>query len=292
MRLHLFEFIEQAWLPNSIRKVLSNLLAHQITSTEVYAPIAEKLAEAIAASGKRSVVDLCAGSLSSVGVFRRVAEALEGDLEVRFTDKFPNPSRFAAVAQTMPSALSFSDTPVDALQVPETMHGFRTLFTAFHHFRPEQCAQILGDAVRAGDPIAAFEFTERRPAFIATGTLLCLPIVMASCLTLRPLSRAQLLWCFVVPVVPLMFYWDGFVSALRSYTPEELRALAARADGAGDYAWDIGQVRGPRARDLRVTYLIGMPKTHAAEANQGRKRAAQNGQARAQPAPLATGTGG
>ena len=48
-----------------------------------------------------------------------------------------------------------------ALAVPERLTGLRTVFTAFHHFRPADARAILESAVRDRQGIAIFEATFR-----------------------------------------------------------------------------------------------------------------------------------
>src|SRR5262245_3279865 len=74
---------------------------------------------------------------------------------------------------------------------------------------------------------------------------------------LKPFRVSRLLLTYLVPFVPLCLVWDGIVSCLRVYAPEELRILVAQLD-AQDYEWDIGTTRvGPGV----ATYLIGIPST-------------------------------
>jgi hypothetical protein len=58
-------------------------------------------------------------------------------------------------------------------------------------------------------------------------------------------------------------WWDGVVSCLRAYSPDELTALVQSLPD-NDYVWDIGRLtvsRGP----LGVVYLIGRPPTLVTE---------------------------
>jgi hypothetical protein len=63
----------------------------------------------------------------------------------------------------------------------------------------------------------------------------------------------------VIPLAPALFAWDGMVSALRTYTPRELRALAASVSQDG-YEWESGrfEVNGPYGK-MPTTYLLGFP---------------------------------
>jgi hypothetical protein len=42
---------------------------------------------------------------------------------------------------------------------------------------------------------------------------------------MRPFLWKRLLFTYPLPCVPMICLWDGFVSQLRAYTPDELRAL-------------------------------------------------------------------
>ena len=57
-------------------------------------------------------------------------------------------------------------------------------------------------------------------------------------------------------MLPLLGTFDGVVSCLRAYSPQELRGLV---DGLDSYEWDIGEIRGGWS-PLRGTYVIGVPK--------------------------------
>ena len=76
---------------------------------------------------------------------------------VRFTltDRFPNVPAFKRAAESS-DAISVVNEAVDARSVPVGLTGFRTLFNAFHHFRPKDVIAVLRDAAQAGHP---FEIT-------------------------------------------------------------------------------------------------------------------------------------
>ena len=53
------------------------------------------------------------------------------------TDKFPNSDAVAQSRRLRDQTVRYHPEPVDATRVPEELTGFRTMFSAFHHFRPE-----------------------------------------------------------------------------------------------------------------------------------------------------------
>src|SRR5439155_21664731 len=119
---------------------------------------------------------------------------------------------------------------VDATSGPPALSGFRTLFSSFHHFRPEEARRILADAVRQRQGIGVFEATQRSaPAMLA---MLLTPLfVLLATPFIRPFRLSRLFWTYLLPVVPIVALFDGVVSCLRTYTPTELRALVAEVPG-------------------------------------------------------------
>lgn len=80
---------------------------------------------------------------------------------------------------------------------------------------------------------------------------------MAAYPAVRPVRWQRLIFTYVIPVVPFAVAFDGVVSCLRTYTPEELLRVARVA--GPEYDWEAGTEKG----DLRrppVTYLIGTPR--------------------------------
>jgi hypothetical protein len=259
-RLQLFEFEDLDWFPQSIRNYLTEVLSHLLIFDRTYAPIVPRLTEAIRRSRSARVLDLCSGSGGpSLAVLDAVNTQLDEPVEILLSDKFPNLEHLASACAGVPHC-GFVRDPVDALE-PAGPAGFRTMFSALHHFRPDQVAQILADAVRSRVGIGLFEFTERAPAQVVASVSLTPLLTLGVTPWLRPWSLHRLVWTYVIPVVPLTFAWDGLVSTLRSYAPEELAAIVESLPDADAYEWDIGRsLPGEQGIPFRVTYLLGLPR--------------------------------
>ena len=72
---------------------------------------------------------------------------------------------------------------------------------------------------------------------------------------IRPLTALQVVFTYLIPILPLMIFWDGLVSQFRTYTLGELKAMAESLKSP-DYAWDCGTMQVP-GTPLHVPYLIG-----------------------------------
>ena len=255
-RVHLFELEDQPWCPDPVRNCLTDLLSHHTTSLAMYDPIVPVLARGLEATRDRHILDLCSGGGGPVARVRELLAESHGlDVGVHLSDKFPNRVAADRVVRA-DDKLRYLNTPVDATEVPPEFGGFRTIFTALHHFRPAAARRIFQDAVDQGRGIAAFEFTERALAVVP---LVLLVPLMAWGMTpsVRPFSWLRLLLTYVLPIIPLAYAFDAAVSNLRTYSPSELRRLTEGLSGPR-YVWDIGQVRHPRL-PTRITYIVGYP---------------------------------
>ena len=257
MRIHWFEIHEQGWVPESLRSATTDYLAHVEDVGKVYDPVIPVLAEAITRSGAGRVVDLCSGGAGPWGRLQGlVSEAMGTPLTVLLTDLNPNRQAFEHLAGKLGDSIQFVDTPVNVLDVPEELDGFRTLFSSFHHFRPRECVQILEDAVAKGEGIALVEVTHR--SLLGILPMLIVPlIVLLVTPFIRPFRWSRLFWTYLVPLAPLIIVVDGMVSCLRTYTVDELEAFAAEAGGDG-YSWQTGAVR-VKGMPVPMTYLVGVP---------------------------------
>ncbi|HEY6222286.1 MAG TPA: hypothetical protein VIW26_00760 [Gemmatimonadales bacterium] len=255
-RLQLFEIEDQAWCPAPIRDAMTDFLRFLMETFAPYRGVAAILSRSLRALGDATVVDLCSGGGGPwLDLVRRIRSQGVPDLQVRVTDWFPNQTALARLRAASAGAIAGHPDPVSATAVPARLAGFRTLFTALHHFPPRQAHAILADAVRAGQGIAAFEVTSRSP--LALLGMLFLPLlVLLFTPFIRPFRWSRLFWTYCLPVVPLAVWFDGTVSCLRTYTPEELRDLVE--DLQDGYEWEIGTVRSAPLPS-RVTYIVGLP---------------------------------
>ncbi|WP_045690027.1 class I SAM-dependent methyltransferase [Hymenobacter sp. AT01-02] len=258
LRLHLFEFEDLPWFPRVIRAGMMDYLRFMISSLGIYQPIVPLLRNALEQTSQASMLELCAGAGGGTeGVVRTLQTTGLPAAQVTLTDLYPQPAAWQLLASRTPG-LHFAAMPVDATAVPAHLGGFRTVFSAFHHFAPPTATALLTDAVRQRAGIGVFEGAGKHWAEI----LLALTVLPVAQLLITPFIRpfrlSRLVFTYVVPLIPLFTIWDGCVSILRMYAPEQLLALAHRADPQGTFIWQAGKVRhwwGPE-----VTYLIGLPR--------------------------------
>ncbi len=255
-RLHLLEIGDQPWCPAALRHATTDLLELCFRTWRYYAPIVPRLAAAVDESRDREVVDLCSGAGGPwLSLLPELGDA--SPARVVLTDKYPNAEGTFRVEEASSGRIRGERRSIDARAVPQDLGGFRTMFTSFHHFRPDAARAILADAVKSRVGIGVFEFTGRSPLRLAAVALTPFAVLYAVPF-LRPLRWRTIVFTYLLPIIPVGVLFDGIVSCLRTYSPAELDELVEPLRGNG-YTWDVGEASGGLWRPP-ITYLIGCPR--------------------------------
>ncbi len=142
-RVQFIELHEQPWFPSSLRDEITDALQFGLNLLRAYAPIAPMLQSVLDSTRSRSIVDMCSGS---GGPWLDLSRKLQPEAQVfhiLLTDKYPNLRAFQNVRSASENHIAFYADSVDAMKVPGELQGFRTMFTSFHHFPPEEARAIL-----------------------------------------------------------------------------------------------------------------------------------------------------
>ncbi len=187
------------------------------------------------------------------------------DVKLTLTDLYPNAEAARSINSQGDGKVSYRTTPLDATQVGRETPGLRTMVGSFHHMRPDNARKILEAAQKSGQPICIFELSDNGPpAFLLW---LSLPFIFVMCLLItpmvRPMTWRQLVFTYLIPIIPLCFAWDGAVSNVRTYTLSDMDELL---EGLGDerYRWEKGAIGG----SLKKLYLLGIPAQGAGAGSQ------------------------
>ncbi|MCX4239707.1 class I SAM-dependent methyltransferase [Paraliomyxa miuraensis] len=257
-RLHLFEIHEQSWCPAVLRDGVRGVLQQISSRLPAYERVLPSLLEAMDAVGTTEILDLCAGAGGPWVRIHRVLGSNRRIERVRLTDLYPDVGAMRAMQRHTAGMVEPFENSVDALDVPRDMPGLRTIFAAFHHFAPQEARRLLADAVANRRGIAVFELTERTVVstlFVAVGTW---PLAFAFIPFVRPLRWSYLPLTYVIPLIPFILSFDGLVSCLRSYTPDELLAMGREV--GPDYDWEAGRTP-VKMSPLAVVHLTGVPRS-------------------------------
>jgi hypothetical protein len=256
-RIHFFEFGDKNWVPKILRDLMTDFLefgAHQFNIYQKATPIFKK---GIEKASEKRIIDMGSGG---GGGWPKIIENLKEEntnFKIKLTDINPNLGAFKKMQELNPDVIEYEKEPIDATDVPSKLKGFRTMFLSFHHLKPNQAKAVLQNAVHSGEPIGIFELQDRTPAslffmFIAApiNAILTAPFV-------KPFKLSRILFTFIIPILPLIIWFDGVVSNLRTYSEKELDELTKSLKNGDSYVWEIAKIKnGPGF----ILYLLGYKK--------------------------------
>lgn len=258
-RIHLFEFEDLSWFPNVIRKGMVDYLSFFLNKVDYYKQAAPLIKECLYKTQSQQMLDLCSGSGSpAIKAVQHINVSSNKTVSLTLSDKFPNAEASEHISENGKNVAYHLD-PIDALDVPGGYKGVRTMFSALHHFKPEQVTQIIQKSVKKKAPIAFFDGGDKNLITIL-GIILVHPIIFLFCTPfLRPFRWSRLLFTYIIPLIPLCTIWDGSVSILRLYSPKDMLHLAKESDPNAEYVWKSGKTKHPLG--FKMSYLIGWSKS-------------------------------
>jgi hypothetical protein len=259
-RIHLFEFTDLPWYPNTFRCIQTDYLQFVTTLGSGHKNLVPLITKAMQYAETTEIVDLCSGG---AGPWMELKEYLKQSgflVTIKLTDKYPNPEALQKWSGSSHQGIEYLFDPVDAMNVPPQLKGMRTLFEGFHHFKPEQARGILQDASEKKVAIGIFEANLKPPLGLIL--LLLAPLTtFISYLLMTPLIRPHTLsrffWTYLIPIVPLASCWDGVISLLRVYSLHDLKELIDPIQSK-EYIWEMGRVS-TGTPIFEFIYCLGYP---------------------------------
>lgn len=261
-RIHLFEFEDFAWFPNWIRICMTRYINafHRILKSQEN--LSELIKDQLSHAEEPIILDMCSGSGGPMPDVLRLVKQDEKYHNVRLelSDLYPN-LEAAKVFNSDYNDISYHVESVDATAVDPQFRGLRTMVSSLHHMKPEIVIEILGNAQKHRQPILIYEISDNAPPiwlwwlalpFGLISTLLVTPMV-------RPMSWQQLVFTYLIPILPLFIAWDGAVSNARTYTIADLEKLIAVLPLSDSYRWEPGKMKG---RGGGKIFLKGIPISH------------------------------
>lgn len=259
MRVHLFEFEDLSWFPDVIRTGGTDFLRYFLIASELYKPTIPLINQTLKEIDENKIIDLCSGGGGYIEqVYNELNKISEHRISITLTDKFPNVKTYDLLKEKTKHGINYSSVSIDAANVPKDLEGFRTMFSAVHHFQPEQVKEFLKNAVENRVAIGFFDGGEKS-IFAILGLMIIHPISFFIFTPFfKPFKFSRLFFTYIIPLIPIYTVWDGVISILRMYKPEELRQIAESLS-AENYNWTSGKTK--NRFGIRATYLIGYPKS-------------------------------
>lgn len=255
-RFHLFEFEDFPWFPYVLRDCMTRyiLLIHKLLKTKI--DLVKLIEQLVQKTKSNTIHDLCSGSGGPmIEVIKQINDSSDGQLELILTDKFPNRKVAQKINNIDGKEVSYKTASVDATNYGVEHKGIRTMVCSLHHFLPDQVHAILKSASDSKQPFLAYEISDNSIPNFLWWIAIPINILMVLLLTpfVRPLSFSQLIFTYLIPVLPLLIAWDGAVSNIRTYTQKDMEIILSEIE-TGGYQWDTGKITDNGPNKL---YLLG-----------------------------------
>lgn len=195
-------------------------------------------------------VDFCAGAGGPTpSIEREINHHLrsknEEPVDFVLTDIHPNIESWGPIAKANPR-ITYESMSVDASRAPPQLvkRGdgkklMRLFNLAFHHFDDPLATDILRDTVETSQGFAIFELQDRSFASFVADSLLPIGVMLlAPFYALKWRSPASFIFTWIIPILPLVLVFDGYVSSLRTREPKEVETLL-RSCGADASKWEM-----------------------------------------------------
>lgn len=265
-RVQLFEFEDFSWFPTMWRSTMTKIIVilHKLMGTKEV--LGELLLDIQKKHSFSQIVDMGAGSGGCMPMVMEYLNEQENKEPVKLllTDLHPNPQFVENFNKNSPDYMSYSGESLDASNLSQAPKGIKTMSNSFHHMPPPIAKKILSTAQENKEAILIYEIAENKiPTFIWALLLpISLPIVALMSILfvpfVKPLSWKDLLFTWLIPVIPIFYAWDGQASMPRMYTFDDIKNhLLPEKDE--NYTWEMGQAKKKNGK-AQGYYILGLPK--------------------------------
>lgn len=145
---------------------------------------------------------------------------------------------------------------VDSENFKATEEGLYLSVNSFHQFTVEEAKNILAQVSKRKQPIVVVEGNNDSLWQVFGMTVIVPLTVLLTAPFVKPFRIERLIFTYLIPVLPLVTFLDGFIALFKLYAPGDLDELTASI-GAEAYHWRSGKL--DNGRGGKIMYLIGHP---------------------------------
>jgi len=264
-RIQLFEFEDFTWFPDWLRVCMTNLIVILQKMIGVPELLAGLISDILKKKKLNNIVDLGSGSGGAMPDVMNALNEIKGleHVTLTMTDLFPSPEILKKFNTDVSDKISYLESSVDATNVVTAPEGLKTMVNCFHHMPPKKARAILESAQRTNQPILIYEMGDNNIPLLIWWLLLPFSLVILIIMVLfmtpfvKPLTWRQIVFTYLIPIIPICYAWDGQASLPRMYTLKDLDHLLEGL-GSENYTWQKGHAIKENGKK-QGTYLFGLP---------------------------------
>ena len=132
--------------------------------------------------------------------------------------------------------------------------GLYLSVNSFHQFNEKEAKEILTKVSQRNQPIVIVEGNNDSLWQVVGMTVIVPLTVLLTAPFVRPFRIERLLFTYLIPILPLVTFIDGFLALFKLYAPVDLDELTSSIDQK-DYVWRSGKL--DNGRGGKIIYLIG-----------------------------------
>lgn len=145
---------------------------------------------------------------------------------------------------------------VDAESFNTTEEGLHLSVNSFHQFTVDEAKNILSKVSKQRQPIVIVEGNNDSMWQVFGMTVIVPLTVLLTAPFVQPFRIERIVFTYLIPVLPLVTFWDGFIALFKLYAPQDLDELTSSIETEG-YQWKSGKL--DNGRGGKIIYLIGFP---------------------------------
>ena len=264
-RIQLFEFEDFKWFPNVIRESMTKLLNVFNKIMKVDEVIVNGITPVLEKTNHKTIVDLgsgAGGAMPSVLNILNKQRQEENKLKLILTDLYPN--KQFVIKYHDNKNIKYNSKPVDATNTKELPNGIKTMINCYHHMPKDKARKILIEAQNNKQSLFIYEVTGKKVPLFIWWILLPLSLSILFLMTwvitpsLKNVSWKQLIFTYIIPIIPICYAWDGQASMQRTYLKQDFDTMLNTVVKDSNYLWNYEEAYDNKGK-RKGYYFIGMP---------------------------------
>lgn len=146
---------------------------------------------------------------------------------------------------------------VDPKKINEKEKGLFLSVNSFHQYSVKEAKDILETVSNNKQPIVVVEGNNDSLWQVFGMTVIVPLTVIITAPFVKPFRIQRIIFTYLIPVLPIVTFIDGFVALFKLYSPEDLNELTASI-GAKGYNWRSGKL--DNGRGGKIIFLLGYPE--------------------------------